>query len=103
MSAKVSIKSGAPGETLNGERSPLAVFEESSSTLPSQMPCRDHAAKERRGAVLVVTEAAVEHLEDRQADVEADEVGQRERPHRMRHPELHDRVDRFRLRHTFHH
>jgi hypothetical protein len=40
----------------------------------------------------------VQHLHDRHAGVEADQVGQRQRAHRMGEPEPGDGVDRLRLR-----
>src|ERR1041385_1453550 len=45
------------------------------------------------GAVLGVLEAVEEDVEDGEAGVEADEVGQRQRAHRVVHAELHDGVD----------
>ena len=38
-----------------------------------------------------------------EADVEADEIGERQRPHRVIHPELHHGVDRFGRADAFHH
>ncbi len=55
-----------------------------------------------QSAVLVVAQPLVQHLLDRQAGVEADEVGQRERPHGVVHAQLHHRVDHLRLGHTLH-
>ena len=43
----------------------------------------------------------MQHLHDRDARVEPDQVGERERPHRMREAELRDRVDRLRLGDAF--
>ncbi len=45
----------------------------------------------------------MQHVQDGEADVEADEVGERQRPHRVIHPELHHRVDRLRRADAFHH
>ena len=44
----------------------------------------------------------MQHLHDRDARVEPDQVGERERPHRMREAELRDRVDRLRLGDALH-
>jgi hypothetical protein len=43
----------------------------------------------------------MEHLHDRDARVEADQVGEREGPQRVGEPELRDRVDRFGRRDAF--
>ena len=45
----------------------------------------------------------MQHVEDGQADIEPDEVGQRQRPHRVIHPALHHRIDRLRRAHALHH
>ena len=42
------------------------------------------------------------HLQDRQADIQTDEVGQRQRSHRVRHAEFHDRVHGLRRGHALH-
>jgi hypothetical protein len=44
----------------------------------------------------------VEHLHDRDARVQADQVGERQRAHRMVEAELRDRVDRLGLRDALH-
>ena len=54
------------------------------------------------GAVFGVAEAFVEDVHDVHADVEADEVGEFERAHRMVHAELHDGVDGFGRGDAFH-
>ena len=81
----------------------VAVVVEAPAALLAQVPRRHHPAEQRAGAVLVVAQAVVQHLEDREADVEPDEVGQRQRAHRVRHAELHHRVDRLGRGHAFHH
>ena len=43
----------------------------------------------------------MQDVHDRQAGIQSDEIGQRQRPHRMVHAELHDRVDRLRRRDAF--
>ena len=45
----------------------------------------------------------MQHVEDGEADVEADEVGERQRSHRVVHAELHHRVDRLGRADAFHH
>ena len=49
------------------------------------------------GAYFGSPSPSCEHLHDRHARVEADQVGERERAHRVREAELRDRVDRLRL------
>jgi len=44
----------------------------------------------------------VQHVHDCQADIQTNEVGQRERAHRMIHPDFHDSVDRFASADAFH-
>ena len=44
----------------------------------------------------------MQHVQDREADVEADEIGERERSDRMIHPTLHDRVDCLRRTNALH-
>ena len=56
-------------------------------------PRRARAGAGRR--VLRLAEAVLEHLHDRDARVEPDQVGERERPDRVPEPELRDRVDRL--------
>ena len=55
----------------------------------------DVLAPQRAGPELRIAEAVVQHLEDRKARVEADQIGQRERAERVAHAEPHDRVDRL--------
>jgi len=43
----------------------------------------------------------VQDVHDGETDVEADEIGERERTHRMIHTELHNSVDAFARGHTF--
>ena len=45
----------------------------------------------------------MQHVHDGEADVEADEIGERQRPHRVIHSELHHRVDGLRRADAFHH
>ena len=54
------------------------------------------------GAYLGSPRPHVKHLHERDARVEADQVGERERPDRMREAEPGDRVDRLRLRDALH-
>src|SRR5215469_4961269 len=53
----------------------------------------NHADQEGAGAVLGVTGAFDEDTHDVEADVEADEISQGQRPHGVGHAELEDFVD----------
>src|SRR5512133_1941037 len=72
---------------------PSLVVIEAAPRLAAQPPRGDVLAEDRGRPVLVVPELAVEHLRDEQARVEPDEVGERERAHRMIEAELHAGVD----------
>src|SRR5258706_5838130 len=71
---------------------PLA-FVETASRFAAEPTCCDILPQKRRRAVLVVAELVVQHFRDRQAGVEADEVGQLERPHRVVETELDALID----------
>src|SRR5690554_1403502 len=73
----------------------LAVVIEAAPGLAAQVPCRNHLAQQWAGPVLRVAEAAMQHFERVQYHVQPDEVGQRQRAHRVIHAELHHRVDRL--------
>ena len=71
----------------------LAVVVKAAAGLATEPP-RGHVHLEHvGGSVLVVAELAMEHFGDRQAGVQADQVGQRQRPHRVVEPELDPGVD----------
>src|SRR5690242_6477054 len=80
----------------------IAIDIEPSPTLPPQPASGHHLPEQRRGTVLVVPEIPLQHLEDREAHVEPDQVRQRQRPERVVHAELHHRVHGFGRRHAFH-
>ena len=71
--------------------------------LPPEMACSDHPLEQRTRAIFRIAEAVVQHVENGEADVETDEIGQRQRSHRMVHAALHHRVDRFRRADAFQH
>src|SRR5438067_9639567 len=73
------------------------VFVEAAAGLPAKTPGLDVLPEERRRRVPIVTEALLQDLHDGDARVEADQVGECERAHRMRETEPRDRVDRLRL------
>src|SRR5438445_13349686 len=74
----------------------IAIDIETAAALSPQAPRRHHSAEQRGRPVLVVAEVALQHLEDRETHVQADQVGEGERPERVVHAELHHAVHRFR-------
>src|SRR3954469_12883365 len=73
----------------------LSVLVKPFPTFPPKPPGLYHLDQQWAGAVLGVFEAVVEHVEDVQAYVETDEVGERQRPHGVIHAQFHDGVDVF--------
>src|SRR6185503_16944039 len=80
----------------------LLVVIESFPGLPAQIPSGDHFPQERTRTILVIAQALVQHIHDGKAHIEPDKVGQRQRSHRMRHAEFHDRIDRLGSGNAFH-
>src|SRR5262245_35640317 len=60
--------------------------------LLSELPGADHRTQDGRRPELIA-DLALQVLEDRKANVETDEVGQLERPHRVPIAELHAAID----------
>src|SRR3990172_9905046 len=77
----------------------VAVGIEPLPALPAQATRGHHLPEQRRRPVLVVAQPVVQHLEDREAYVQTDQVGQRERTERMIHAELHHLVHGLRSGH----
>src|SRR6476661_3499382 len=65
----------------------LVVGVEPAPGLAAESPRLDVLPPQRTGPELRIAEALVQHLEDRQARVEADQIGQRERAQRVIHAE----------------
>src|SRR4051812_38474233 len=80
-----------------------SVLIEATAALPSQPAGIHHLDEQRAGAIFRIAEPVFEYAHDVEADVQADEIREREWAHGMRHAELEDFVHRFRSRHTFHH
>src|SRR4029078_3613708 len=72
-----------------------AVCVEPSAALPAEPLRGDHASQQGRRTVFVVAEVVVQRLENIEADIEPDEIGEGRWTHGMRQTELHDLVDRF--------
>src|SRR6202163_3154293 len=75
----------------------LVIFVEPSPLFPSQPPRVDHLHQQRAWPVLGISKPLLEHAQDVHTDIQADEVGQGERSHRVIHPQLHNLVDGLRL------
>src|SRR6266851_6931828 len=73
----------------------IAIAIETPAALAAQPPRRNQLPQQRCRAVFVVAEIAMQHLEDREADVEPDQVSEGERSERMVHAELHHGVHRL--------
>ena len=67
---------------------------------PSQ-PASTYFTSSGQGRYLRVGQAVMQHLHDRQAGIEADEVGQLQRPHRVVGAQPHGGVDRLDLADAF--
>ena len=92
--ADVGFSSCQADQVVRG--APCSVLEKALSGLTPELPGADHAPQQRSRTVLVIPEVAVQRLQDVEADVETNQVGQRQRTHRVRHTELHHLVDRLR-------
>src|SRR6478752_9608301 len=90
------------GQARERYRSIISVLVEAAARLAPQPAGLDVAAQQWAWAVLVVPEPVVQHLHDRQAGVQADQVGQRERAHRVVHAQPHYGVDRLAVAHALH-
>src|SRR5215203_745945 len=74
---------------------------EAAPGLLAQMPRLDQVHEHLRRRVVLRADAVVQDLHDVEADVEADEVGQLERAHRVVEPDLRAGVDVVRGRAAF--
>ena len=68
---ELALRGGYQNATAADRISALVGIESAAGLFP-ELARGDHPAQERAGAVLVVAQAAVEHLHDGPADVEAD-------------------------------
>src|SRR5512139_454791 len=73
--------------------SALSVRVETPSRLAAQVARLHHLHEQRRGAVLRILEALVQHVQHRELDIEPDHVAKRERADRVVAAELHRLVD----------
>src|SRR6266436_2819586 len=76
-------------------RMSVAVDIESHARLSAEPPRRDHLLEQPGRTVLRIGKAFDHHVENREADVEPDQIGHRQRPKRMLHAERHHLIDRL--------
>ena len=81
--------------TASADRLLAAIVVEAALGLAAEPAGLDVFHQQRAGAVLRVRQPLVQHLHHRQAGIEADEVGELERAHRVVRAELHRGVDRL--------
>src|SRR5262245_50371715 len=77
-----SLTAWCVGESVKSMDLGGGVIVEAGARLLAQAAGGDHLLEQRAGAVLVVAQTLVEHAQDVEADVEADQVGEGERPER---------------------
>src|SRR5258706_1323093 len=61
----------------------------------AEPPRRDHLLEQPGRTVLRIGKTFDHHVENREADVEPDQIGERQRPERMLHAERHHLIDRL--------
>src|SRR5258706_376838 len=79
-------------------RMSIAVCIEPLARFSAELSFGDHLLEQRSRPVLLHVEPLLQHLHDREAHVETDQVGERQRTERVGHPELHHLIDRLRRR-----
>src|SRR5882762_4458777 len=79
-------------------RTSIAVCIEPLPRFPAELSLGDHLLEQRCRPVLLHVEPVLQHLHDREAHVETDQIGERQRTERVVHAELHHLIDRLRRR-----
>src|SRR5438093_215041 len=79
-------------------RTSVAVDIEPPPRFSAELSFGDHFLEQRRRPILVRVEPVLQHLHDREAHVEADQVGECQGTERVIHAELHHLIDRLRRR-----
>src|SRR5579883_2887179 len=72
-----------------------AIIIEAAAYLSAQPAGLDIFHQKGAGAVFGIGQPLMEHVHDREAGIEPDEIAERERPHRMIGAEMHGGIDRF--------
>src|SRR5258706_506138 len=98
--ANGSIFSRANSRTSSKTRArmSIAVCIEPLARFPAELSFGDHLLEQRCRPVLLHVEPVLQHLHDREAHVETDQVGERQRTERVVHAERHHLIDRLRRR-----
>ena len=73
----------------------LGVIVEASAALSSKQAAADHLLQQRVRTILVVQSLGVEDVHDLKADIQADQIAQSQRAHRMVRTEVHRLVNIF--------
>src|SRR5213593_171495 len=81
-------------------RTSVAVDIEPLPRFSAELSLGDHFLEQRRGPVLVRVDPVLQHLHDREAYVEANQIGEGQRTERVIHAELHHLIDRLRRRYA---
>src|SRR6266566_7362853 len=81
-------------------RTSVAVDIEPLPRFSAELSLGDHFLEQRRGPVLVRVDPVLQHLHDREADIEANQIGEGQRTERVIHAELHHLIDRLRRRYA---
>src|SRR5882672_6869273 len=76
-------------------RTSVAVDIEPLPRFSAELSFGDHFLEQRRRPVFLLVEPVLQHLHDREAHIEADQIGERQRSERVIHAELHHLIDRF--------
>src|SRR6266511_865793 len=79
-------------------RTSVAVCIEPLPRFPAELSFGDHLLEQRCRPVLLHVEPLLQHLHDREAHVETDQIGERQGTERVVHAELHHLIDRLRRR-----
>src|SRR6266704_1479452 len=81
-------------------RTSVAVGIEPLPRFSAELSWGVHFLEQRRGPVLVRVDPVLQHLHDREADIEANQIGEGQWTERVIHAELHDLIDRLRRRYA---
>src|SRR5882762_5937598 len=84
-------------------RTSIAVCIEPLPRFPAELSFGDHLLEQRCRPVFLHVEPLLQHLHDREAHVETDQIGERQGAERMLHAQLHHRIDALSGRDTILH
>lgn len=90
-----AVKRPAPKGAGLLSQSLLGVVVEADAALLAELAGADHLLEQRMRTILGIAGLALEDFHDGEADVEADQIAESQRTHRMIGTELHGSVDAF--------